>query len=190
MRNKEDSYTNHNKYNISRSDSYQYKIREIQVDPELFKRKLNTTKQTEQFKNLNDQAASRLFALVQQVASKRQFQVFKLSLDGYTQEEIADLLQVNNQSSIHKTLFGNNVYKDGQRTNHYGGLMVKMKTAILNDPIIKQILFLMIDANDSDNKHEDQINYPITIQVSNINIFYLISTYFKSQQAFHIWISS
>jgi predicted transcriptional regulator len=63
-----------------------------------------------------------------------------LYADGYTQMEIAKMLNVN-QSSITKSLNGNVDYKNGKKV--YGGARKKIRKIIELDDKIKSILLAM-----------------------------------------------
>jgi len=67
----------------------------------------------------------------------RQKEVIRLYADGYTQMEIAKMLNVN-QSSVTKSIHGNVDYKKGKRI--YGGSKKKLSKIIENDDKIKAIL--------------------------------------------------
>jgi predicted transcriptional regulator len=71
--------------------------------------------------------------------------VIRLYADGYTQMEIAKMLNVN-QSSITKSLNGNVDYKNGKKV--YGGARKKIRKIIELDDEIKQILQEMADLRD------------------------------------------
>jgi predicted transcriptional regulator len=86
---------------------------------------------------LEDQLKVEFRRIVETLLTPRQKDVIKLYSEGYTQMEIAKMLDVN-QSSITKSLNGNVDYKNGKVV--YGGTKKKIKKIIENDEKIKDIL--------------------------------------------------
>jgi predicted transcriptional regulator len=72
--------------------------------------------------------------------------VIRLYADGYTQMEIAKMLDVN-QSSITKSLNGNVDYKNGKKV--YGGARKKIRKIIESDEKIKSLLKQMNEIRES-----------------------------------------
>lgn len=130
----------------NRSDSYQYLILETVCsndmmqgfcnDDSLYNR-LNPHHYDEKILDLEDQLKTEFWRIVNELLTDRQREVIKLYADGYTQMEIAKILNVN-QSSITKSLNGNVDYKHKRRI--YGGATKKIKKIIDNDENIKNIL--------------------------------------------------
>lgn len=130
----------------NRSDSYQYLILETVCsndmmqgfcnDDSLYNR-LNPHHYDEKILDLEDQLKTEFWRIVNELLTDRQREVIKLYADGYTQMEIAKILNVN-QSSITKSLNGNVDYKHKRRI--YGGATKKIKKIIDNDENIKSIL--------------------------------------------------
>lgn len=86
---------------------------------------------------LEDQLKDEFWRIVDNLLTPRQKQVIRLYADGYTQMEIAKMLNVN-QSSITKSLNGNVDYKNGKKV--YGGAKKKINKIIQNDENIIKIL--------------------------------------------------
>lgn len=81
----------------------------------------------------------RLFKAVMGIAKEyltnKQLSVLRLFLDGLTQEKITEKLGVN-QTTIHKTLFGNLVYNGPYEGRRHGGIVAKLRKLCLRDPNI------------------------------------------------------
>lgn len=91
---------------------------------------------------LEEQLKKEFWRVVDTLLTPRQREVIRLYADGYTQMEIAKMLNVN-QSSITKSLNGNVDYKNGKKI--YGGARKKIRKIIENDDKIKDILNKMRD---------------------------------------------
>lgn len=187
-----------NKKKNSRSNAYQQIFRELQLDTEVFarlfenedgdKRKVTWS---QEFNTLNDQLASRICDLMSSGLTVKQREVVKLTLDGYTQMEIAKMLG-RNQSSVVKSLQGNVDYgKDSKfKGKHYGGTFKKMIAKIKEDQIIKDICCSMVNCDDVMFKMKNEIKldfYPVNRMV-NINLFYLIGTLFADHDKYLQWM--
>lgn len=94
---------------------------------------------------LEEQLKKEFWRVVDTLLTPRQREVIRLYADGYTQMEIAKMLNVN-QSSITKSLNGNVDYKNGKKI--YGGARKKIRKIIENDEKIKEILSKMQAARD------------------------------------------
>lgn len=99
--------------------------------------RLNPFEYNESLIELEDQLKKEFWRVVDTLLTPRQREVIRLYADGYTQMEIAKMLNVN-QSSITKSLNGNVDYKNGKKI--YGGARKKIRKIIENDDKIKQIL--------------------------------------------------
>lgn len=130
----------------NRSDVYQWRICELTFSHEFFSAftnedsiyaKLNPLFYSEELLNLKDQLRDRTFLLANQCLTPKQKEIFHLTAQGFTQQEIAKKLDVN-QSSITKCLNGNKDYTKGGMT--YGGLIKKMKRIVAHDNIIQDLL--------------------------------------------------
>jgi predicted transcriptional regulator len=84
--------------------------------------------------------------VVDTLLTSRQREVIRLYADGYTQMEIAKMLDVN-QSSITKSLNGNVDYKNGKKV--YGGARKKIRKIIESDEKIKSLLKQMNEIRES-----------------------------------------
>lgn len=102
----------------------------------VFKR-LNPFSYNDEIADLEDQLKREFWRIVDTLLTPRQREVIRLYADGYTQMEIAKMLNVN-QSSITKSLNGNVDYKNGKKI--YGGARKKIRKIIENDDRIKEIL--------------------------------------------------
>lgn len=94
---------------------------------------------------LEEQLKKEFWRVVDTLLTPRQREVIRLYADGYTQMEIAKMLNVN-QSSITKSLNGNVDYKNGKKI--YGGARKKIRKIIENDEKIKEILTKMAEVRD------------------------------------------
>lgn len=130
----------------NRSDHYQYILLETVCSNDMMEafcnedsiyNRLNPWAYNEDLKDLEDQLKVEFWRVVDTLLTPRQKEVIRLYADGYTQMEIAKMLNVN-QSSITKSLNGNVDYKNGKKV--YGGARKKIKKIIENDQCIKDIL--------------------------------------------------
>jgi predicted transcriptional regulator len=130
----------------NRSDHYQYILLETVCSNDMMEAfsnndsisaRLNPFQYNEDLLELEDQLKKEFWRVINTLLTPRQKEVIKLYSDGYTQMEIAKMLNVN-QSSITKSLNGNVDYKNGKRI--YGGAKKKIKKIIENDEKIKEIL--------------------------------------------------
>lgn len=99
----------------------------------------------ERMLELEDRLKKEFWRVVDTLLTPRQREVIRLYADGYTQMEIAKMLNVN-QSSITKSLNGNVDYKNGKKI--YGGARKKIRKIIENDEAIKGILTEMAELRD------------------------------------------
>ncbi len=104
--------------------------------------RLNPFEYNEDLIELEEQLKKEFWRVVDTLLTDRQRQVIRLYADGYTQMEIAKMLNVN-QSSITKSLNGNVDYKNGKKI--YGGARKKIRKIVENDDKIKDILSKMRD---------------------------------------------
>lgn len=130
----------------NRSDRYQYILLETVCSNEMLESfcnedsisaRLNPFDYNENLIELEDQLKKEFWRVVDTLLTPRQREVIRLYADGYTQMEIAKMLNVN-QSSITKSLNGNVDYKNGKKI--YGGARKKIRKIIENDERIKEIL--------------------------------------------------
>lgn len=130
----------------NRSDSYQHFLAETACSNDMMEafcnedsiqNRLNPWQYNENLIDLEEQLKKEFWRVVDTLLTDRQKKVIKLYADGYTQMEIAKILNVN-QSSITKSLNGNVDYKNGKRV--YGGSQKKIRKIIENDDKIIDIL--------------------------------------------------
>lgn len=99
----------------------------------------------ERMLELEDRLKKEFWRVVDTLLTPRQREVIRLYADGYTQMEIAKMLDVN-QSSITKSLNGNVDYKNGKKI--YGGAKKKINKIIQSDEKITEILVEMAELRD------------------------------------------
>jgi RNA polymerase sigma factor (sigma-70 family) len=138
----------------NRSDRYQWVLLETVCSNEMLESfcnedsissRLNPFDYNEDLMELEDQLKMEFWRVVDTLLTPRQKEVIRLYADGYTQMEIAKMLNVN-QSSITKSLNGNVDYKNGKKI--YGGARKKIRKIIENDDKIKEILQKIRDCRD------------------------------------------
>lgn len=138
----------------TRSESYQWAVVETVFPSEMLEsfsnedsvyKRLNPFAYNDEIAELEDQLKKEFWRIVETLLTDRQKKVIKLYADGYTQMEIAKILNVN-QSSITKSLNGNVDYKNGKR--QYGGSRRKLKKIIESDERVKVILKKISDLRD------------------------------------------
>lgn len=148
----------------NRSDIYQFLFTESLCSSEIMSifsnddsisYKLNPYQYNEEVMDLEDQLRKEFWRIVNNLLTPRQRDVIKLAAEGYTQMEIAKMLNVN-QSSVTKSLNGNVDYKNSKpdkngKTSHrsYGGSKRKLIKIIENDPKIKNILAKIAEIRDT-----------------------------------------
>jgi len=135
----------------NRSDSYQHLLLEVSCSNDTLEsfsntdsiyNRLNPYHYDENLIELEDELKKEFWRIVDNLLTPRQKQVIRLYADGYTQMEIAKMLNVN-QSSITKSLNGNVDYKNGKRI--YGGAKKKLNKITEKDDKIKEILAKMAE---------------------------------------------
>lgn len=130
----------------NKSSVYQHKIVEISVDPSVLNdfdldtglgAQVNLAMYSEEFYNLRQQLINEVMRIIDTNLTKRQAEVIKLRLEGKTQIQIAEELQIH-QTTVHKLLSGNIDYKNGQK--RYGGAIKKLKKICAKDKAVMDIL--------------------------------------------------
>ena len=130
----------------NKSDSYQYKIVEIAVDPAILNDfplidglgpQLNLAKYSERFHELRQQLMKEVLRIINTNLTERQCEVITLRLEGKTQIQIAEQLGVH-QTTVHKLLMGNIDYANGKK--RYGGAIKKLKKICEKDAVVLEIL--------------------------------------------------
>jgi predicted DNA-binding protein YlxM (UPF0122 family) len=131
----------------SRSGKYQYMILEVLcselvwnsfANEDSINHFLNPWRYDERLANLQDELKVEFWIVAKQVCTERQWECLSMYAQGYTQTEIAKILNVN-QSSITKSINGNVDYKNGE-TKVYGGVIKKLRKAIKDNQKIQLIL--------------------------------------------------
>jgi DNA-binding CsgD family transcriptional regulator len=139
----------------NRSDKYQYILLETVYSNDMMEAfcnedsisaRLNPFEYNENLIELEEQLKKEFWRVVDTLLTPRQREVIHLYADGYTQMEIAKMLNVN-QSSITKSLNGNVDYKNGKKV--YGGARKKIRKIIELDDKIKDILQKMTEVRDN-----------------------------------------
>ena len=130
----------------NKSDSYQYKIVEIPIDPSLLGEFSNNeglggflhiSSHSEEHDELKKQLLVEVYRLISTKLTIRQAEVVYMFLEGKTQMEIAKALGVH-QTSVHKCLKGNIDYTNGKK--RYGGAIKKLRKLCTGDEAIGSIL--------------------------------------------------
>ncbi len=154
----------------NKSDSYQYKIIEIPIDPHVLNdfslfdglgTQINMAKYSEKFQELRQQLFDEVIRLVNTCLTKRQAQVLALRLEGKTQIQIADELGIH-QTTVHKLLMGNIDYANGKK--RYGGAIKKLRKMCYRDTTVIKILGEM-----SELRAEDTLDFSLTEHDSDID---------------------
>ncbi len=140
----------------NKSDSYQYKIVEITVDPVILNdfavnnglgAQLNIAKYSEEFYELKEKLMTEIYKIIESNLTDRQAEVIGLRLKGNTQIQIAEELGIH-QTTVHKLLSGNIDYANGKK--RYGGAIKKLKKHCAKNPIVLEILQKMDDLKKSE----------------------------------------
>lgn len=145
----------------NRSDSYQYRMVEVAIDPSVlcdfstedgFGEQMRTSGFSEEILDLRKILMKEVRRLIETILTPRQCEVITLRLQGYTQVEIADMLGIH-QTTVHKTLSGNIDYKNGEA--RYGGAIKKLKKACSKDPKVSEILRKIEETRIKENEEID-----------------------------------
>ena len=138
----------------NRSDRYQWVLLETVCSNDMMEAccnedsisaRLNPFEYNEDLIELEEQLKKEFWRVVDTLLTSRQREVIRLYADGYTQMEIAKMLNVN-QSSITKSLNGNVDYKNGKKI--YGGAKKKINKIIQSDEKIMEILRRIADVRE------------------------------------------
>lgn len=138
--------------NGTRSSLYQNLLLEISTNPMVLNDlslaqgmtyRIRPDVYDERYLDLRDKLKVRMWELIKEL-TERQQQVIRLSVEGFTQNEIAKKLGIN-QTSVHKVLRGNIDYKSKNKDNsekhvRYGGAFKKLIKLCAADPEIQEIL--------------------------------------------------
>ena len=107
--------------------------------------RLQPYEENESLLDLREQLKERFWEIINAGLTERQQQVIKLSIEGFTQNEIAKQLGIN-QTSVHKVIRGNIDYKNGKK--RYGGALKKIDKLCRGDKEIQRILAEIRDLYD------------------------------------------
>lgn len=130
----------------NKSDSYQYRIIEIAIDPFLlsdfpnedgFGAQVNTSGYSEELAELRQELVREVRRLIKTSLTRRQAQVMSLRLQGKTQVEIGQKLGIK-QPTVHNAINGVIDYKNGGA--RYGGAIKKLRKMCLKDGRVLAIL--------------------------------------------------
>jgi len=144
----------------NKSDSYQYRIVEIAIDPGMlsdfaaedgFGAQLQDSGYSEKIRELRVELMQEVRRLINTILTGRQMQVVNLRLEGKTQVEIAEMLGIH-QTTVHKTLSGNIDYKNGEA--RYGGAIKKLKKMCSKDERVIAILQQIEEARSREGEDE------------------------------------
>jgi DNA-binding CsgD family transcriptional regulator len=93
-----------------------------------------------ELRELRAELAERLIQIAEDVGTERQRTILRLWLSGkYTQLQIGELCGVC-QTTVFKTLNGNDTYLPDGRILRYGGLLKKIEKAAQGDPLCSSLL--------------------------------------------------
>jgi DNA-binding CsgD family transcriptional regulator len=106
-------------------------------DDSIYKR-LNPHAYNEQIADLEEQLRKEFWRVIGENLTDRQREVVELLASGYTQQETAKQLGIN-QSSVSKALIGSQIIDNNHKTI-YGGIKLKIKRAVKDDKRINEIL--------------------------------------------------
>lgn len=130
----------------NKSDSYQYRIIEIAIDPHILSdfssedglgAQLGQAGHSEEVQELRDKLMDEVRRLIRTSLTERQMQVVAMFLQGKTQIQIADELGIC-QTTVHKTLRGNIDYRNGAA--RYGGAIKKLQKLCAKDSKVLKLL--------------------------------------------------
>jgi len=146
----------------NKSDSYQYRIIEIAIDPHILSdfssedglgAQLGRAGYSERVQELRDQLMAEVRRLIRTCLTERQMQVVVMFLQGKTQIQIAQKLGIC-QPSVHKALKGNIDYKNGAA--RYGGAIKKLQKLCGKDEKVQGILAQIAEAR-REEEEEDEL---------------------------------
>lgn len=130
----------------NKSDSYQYRIIEIAIDPFILSdfpsedglgAQANSAGYSEELADLRQQLIKEVRRLIKSALTKRQSQVMSMRLQGKTQVEIGQKLGIH-QTTVHKTISGNIDYNNNGAC--YGGAIKKLRKMCFRDEKVIAIL--------------------------------------------------
>ena len=144
----------------NKSDSYQYRIIEIAIDPHILSdfssgdglgAQLGKSGYSERVQELREQLMVEVRRLIRTCLTERQMQVVVMFLQGKTQVQIAKKLGIC-QPSVHKALKGNIDYKNGAA--RYGGAIKKLQKLCAKDEKVLELLIQIDEARRTEGEDE------------------------------------
>jgi len=147
--------TNENKRS-PRSNFYQHLMNEISVPCDLLDsfsttdniyKRLNPHAYSETILDLEEQLRKEFWRIIEENLNDKQQKLVKLIAQGMTQQEVAKILGIN-QSSASKNLTGSKEKLPDGTTRMYGGISRKLRAAMENDKVIKDLLAKISDLRD------------------------------------------
>ena len=161
-----------------RSAEYQYLYHEISSDfssggvaAQVYSntQALHTnTEASEEILDINEEITTILLALVKTTLTKRQLEVWELTAEGYTQCEIANILNIN-QSTISHVILGSQCYTGQEKK---GGMFLRMRKELL---VCEEFRLAVQKLHDLEIK-------------GGLNYYYLASTMFLANEDFQSWL--
>jgi transcriptional regulator len=159
----------------NKSDQYQYKIVEIPIDPHILNEISNNnglsyqvcvSEYSIQFEKLQKELFDELKKIIKSdKLTKRQKDVMLLRVQGKTQIEIADTLNIH-QTTVHKTINGNIDYKNCGKL--YGGAIKKIrKLCLKNEKIIEILEEINELKHDEDSLDDQRCDFDFSKLISN-----------------------
>lgn len=132
---------------MAKSDSYQYKIIEISLEPHKLNNFANESGITqhisdmifdEEILELRQDLLEEIYNIINNGSlTVHQKRVLTMCLSGATQNEIAEKLGIT-QSAVHKAMHGNIDYKNNKK--RYGGIIKKLQKLSKSNPRINFLL--------------------------------------------------
>ncbi len=148
---------------MAKSDSYQYRIIEIPLEPHKLHNFANESGITqhmtdmifdEEILELRQDLLEEIYNIINSGSlTAHQKKVLTMCLSGATQNEIAEKLGIT-QSAVHKAMHGNIDYKNNKK--RYGGIIKKLQKLSKNNPRIK-FLLAQIERHKKNNVEEEVI---------------------------------
>jgi len=132
---------------MAKSDSYQYRIVEIPLEPHKLHNFANESGINQHMTDMliDDEILELKANILEEIyniinsgsLTAHQKKVLTMCLSGATQNEIAEKLGIT-QSAVHKAMHGNIDYKNNKK--RYGGIIKKLQKLSKNNPRIKFLL--------------------------------------------------
>ena len=139
-----------------RSSSYQPLFNEISLAPDLLDsfhstdniyKRLNPHAYSEAILDLEEQLRKEFWRIIRENLNEKQQKLLTLMADGMTQQEVAKILGIN-QSSCSKAISGSVEKLEDGTVKMYGGISRKLRIAMENDKVIKDLLAKISDLRD------------------------------------------